>query len=74
MKHSIKKSDIPKLSQFLPVEGVWTSSRGHEQIAQDIAGEIQQFADFSVTVKLFRHNGEHLQGDERTGTMVVIRD
>jgi len=74
MNHSIKKSDIPELSQFLPVEGVWTSTRGHDQIAQDIADEIQQFTDFSVTVKLFRDNGEHLQGDERTGTMVVIRD
>ena len=74
MNHSIKKSDIPKLSQCLPVEGVWTSSRAHDQIAQDIADEIQQFTDFSVTVQLFRDNGEHLQGDERTGTMIVIRD
>jgi len=74
MNHSIKKSDIHKLSQCLPVEGLWTSSRAHYQIAQDIADEIQLMTDFSVTVKLFRHNGEHLQGDERTGTMVVIRN
>jgi len=74
MTHSIKISDVEKLSQFLPVEGTWTSSRGHDQIPTDIARSIREFADFSVNVQLFRDNGEHLQGDERTGTMIVIRD
>jgi hypothetical protein len=74
MTHSIKVQDIETLSIFLPVEGIWTSSQGHDQLPLDIAREIQEFAGFSVTVQLFRQNGEHLQGDERTGTMIVTRD
>jgi hypothetical protein len=74
MTHSIKVKDIEKLKEFIPVEGVWTSSRGHDQIPLDIAKEIQESAGFPVTVQLFRDNGEHLQGDERTGTMIVTRD
>lgn len=72
--HSIKVQDIDTLEDFLPVAGVWTSSRGHDQISEDIAKEIQESAGFPVTVQLFRDNGEHLQGDERTGTMIVTRD
>jgi len=74
MTHSITIKDIDNLKDFLPVEGTWTSSRGHDQIPLDIAKEVREYGDISVTVQLFRHNGEHLQGDERTGTMVVIRD
>ena len=74
MTHSIKILDVETLSQFLPVKGTCTSSRGHDQIAQDIARSIREFADFSVNVQLFRENGEHLQGDEQNGTMIVIRD
>jgi len=74
MTHSIKISEIETLSQFIPVEGTWTSSAGHNQIPLDIAREIREFADFSVNVQLFRENGEHLQGDERTGTMIVTRE
>ena len=73
MTHSITTADIETLKTFVPVEGTWTSSRGHDQIPQDIADEILQFTDFPVTVQLFRENGEHLQGEERSGTMIVIR-
>jgi len=74
MTHSIKVQDINTLEDFLPVEGMWTSSQGHDQLPLDIAKEIQESAGFPVTVQLFRDNGEHLQGDERTGTMIVTRD
>lgn len=73
MTHSITTADIENLKTFLPVEGTWTSSRGHDQIPQDIAQDIMQFTNFPVTVQLFRDNGEHLQGEERSGTMIVIR-
>lgn len=74
MTHSITIKDIEKLKEFIPVEGVWTSGRRHDQIPFDIAKEVREYADFSVNVQLFRDNGEHLQGDERTGTMIVTRE
>lgn len=74
MTHSITLKDIEKLKEFIPIEGVWTSSRGHDQIPLDIAKEVREYSDIPVTVQLFRDNGEHLQGDERTGTMIVTRD
>ena len=72
--HSINRDDIEALEQFIPVDGTWTSSRGHHEIAEDIAKEIREYADISVTVQLFCDNGEHLQGDERTGTLIVTRE
>jgi len=72
--HSINRDDIDALEEFIPVNGTWTSSREHHEIAEDIAKEVGEYADFSVNVQLFRENGEHLQGDERTGTMIVTRE
>ena len=73
MKHSITTADIEILKTFEPVEGIWTSSRCHYQIPQDIADEVFQLTGIPVNVELFRENGEHLQGDERNGTMLVTR-
>jgi len=74
MHHSITKNDIETLKTFVPVEGSWTSSVGHDQIPQDIADEILEQTGLSVTVQLFRENGRTLQGDERSGSMLVTRD
>ena len=73
MKHSITTADIDALKTFAPVEGIWTSSRGHDQIPQDIADDVFQKTGIPVNVELFRENGEHLQGEERNGTMLVTR-
>jgi hypothetical protein len=74
MKHSINRNDIDTLKTFDPVEGTWESRGHHYKISNDIARDIMEFTGFPVTVQLFRENGEHLQGDERNGTMIVVRD
>ena len=71
MNHSITINDIATLKTFVPVEGTWTSSRGHDQIPQDIADDILEQTGLNVTVQLFRENGRTLQGEERSGSMLV---
>jgi len=73
MKHSVTKADINVLETFVPVEGTWTSFRDHNQITKDISESICGICGFPVNVQLFRENGCSLQGDERSGTMIVTR-
>jgi len=73
MNIHLTKLQLEALQTFEPQEGTWEGAAGHEQVETFVADEIKLRTGLNVSVQLFRENGEHLQGDERSGTMLITR-